>query len=255
MTYQDIIYQIDDKGIAKITLNRPSVLNALSPNLVAELKSAVQDVANNDSVKLLIVRGAGKAFSAGVDLDVVNNNIQSGQFVDNKIMEDGKAFIDTIQNMPKVAIVMVNGFCFTGALEFVLAFDLIYVAEDAKLGDTHTKWGIAPKWGMSQRLPQLVGVLKAREMSYTAKTILGVEAEKIGLANKAFPKEELESRVYEVAHKILDNSQEGVGVMKHLHQYGMTTNIKDALDYEYQSKFEINDREEFLRKFKENKGK
>ncbi|MCU0445967.1 MAG: enoyl-CoA hydratase/isomerase family protein [Microscillaceae bacterium] len=254
MNYENIIYTAQD-GVARIRLNRPSVMNALSPQLVAELLAAVRQVAADDSVKVMVVSGEGRAWSAGVDLQALNASIQGGQFSADQILIDGVEFINMMQTMPKVTIAQVNGFCFTGALEFMLAFDLIYAAEEAKIGDTHAKWGIAPKWGMTQRLPQMVGILKAREMSFTAQAITGKEAEKIGLVNRAVPLENLENTVNQVVEHILGNSAQGIAAMKELYYKGMNTTLREGLAIEYQSHYIINDRQEFLQGFKENKSK
>jgi enoyl-CoA hydratase/carnithine racemase len=170
--YQDIIVS-QANGIARISFNRPSVLNALSPNLIAELTEATQKIAADESVKVLIVTGEGRAWSAGVDLKALNESIQGGQFSNFEVMEMGADFVKTLQAMPQVTIAMVNGFCYTGATEFMLAFDLVYAADEAKIGDTHAKWGIAPKWGMTQRLQQKVGMMKAMELSFTTEAVSG----------------------------------------------------------------------------------
>ncbi len=255
MNYENILYRQADNGVVTITLNRPDKMNALSPALVSELKEAAKQVAEDEKAKLLIVTGAGRAFSAGVDLQALNASIEGGQFKADQILIDGNEFIHTIQTMPKVAIAMVNGFTFTGATEFMLAFDLIYAAEEAKIGDTHAKWGIAPKWGMTQRLPQLVGILKARELSFTTQAVTGKEAERIGLVNKAVPLEKLETTVHEVAAQILDNSAQAVAAMKQLYHEGMHTTLREGLEIEYNAHFDIHDREEFLKEFKKNKSK
>jgi enoyl-CoA hydratase/carnithine racemase len=254
MSYENIIYQAEN-GVARIKLNRPSVMNALSPQLVVELLDAVKKVAADDAIKVMVVSGEGRAWSAGVDLQALNASIQGGQFSADQILIDGAEFIQIMQTMPKVAIAQVNGFCFTGALEFMLAFDLIYAAEEAKIGDTHAKWGIAPKWGMTQRLPQMVGILKAREMSFTAQAISGKEAERIGLVNRAVPLEKLEETVNQVVEQILSNSAQGIAAMKELYYKGMNTTLQEGLEIEYKSHYIINDRQEFLQGFKENKGK
>jgi enoyl-CoA hydratase/carnithine racemase len=254
MNYQNLLYH-QEGPIVTITFNRPDKMNALSPALVQELKEATKRVAEDDTVKVLIVNGAGRAWSAGVDLQALNESIQGGQFSADQILIDGNEFIHTLQTMPKVAIAMVNGFCYTGATEFMLAFDLIYAAEEAKIGDTHSKWGIAPKWGMTQRLPMKVGILKAKELSFTAQPVSGKEAERIGLVNRAVPLAKLEETVHEVAQQILSNSTQAIAAMKSLYYQSMNTHLKEGLEIEYNSHFEINDREEFLRNFQENKKK
>ncbi len=251
--YKDIIF-IKEHQIARIFLNRPNALNALSPNLVAELKQAAANVADDPSIKVLIVTGEGRAFSAGVDLKALNESIQGGQFSADQILKDGNDFIHTLHTMPQVAIAMVNGFCFTGATEFMLAFDLIVAADEAQIGDTHTKWGIAPKWGMTQRLQQKVGILKAKELSFTAKAISGKEAERIGLVNKSVPLIDLAQTVDEMAAEIMKNSAQTIAAMKQLYNEGSMTTLKEGIQLESDAKISITDRQEFLRDFENKKG-
>jgi enoyl-CoA hydratase len=252
MNYENILYNIKD-GICHIQLNRPDVLNALSPTLVIELKDAFEVAAHDDAVGVIILSGAGRAFSAGVDLKQMNESIQGGKFSQDEILKTGLVMIENIQTMPKVCIAMVHGFCFTGALELALAFDLMYVADNTKLGDTHAKWGILPKWGMSQRLPQKVGIMKAREMSFTCKTISGKEAEQYGMANKSVPANELENYTFSIANTILGNSRQAIAAFKHLYHEGSHTTLKEGLKIESAFNTDITDRIEFLRAFMKNK--
>ena len=250
--FQDIILS-KANGIARMSFNRPAALNALSPNLIQEINEAAQQIAADDSIKVFIVTGEGRAWSAGVDLKALNESIQGGQFSNFEVMEIGAAFIKTLQNMPQVTIAMVNGHCYTGATEFMLAFDLVYAAEEAMIGDTHAKWGIAPKWGMTQRLQQKVGLMKAMEMSFTCQPVNGKEAEKIGLVNRAVPLAELESVVVGIAEKIKSNSAQTIAAMKSLYYYGANHGLQKGLNNEWEIEVKITDREEFLRNFSKNK--
>ncbi|MDF7816171.1 enoyl-CoA hydratase/isomerase family protein [Runella sp. MFBS21] len=250
--YKDILFS-QSAGVARITFNRPEVLNALSPNLIAELTDATQKVALDESIKVLIVTGIGRAWSAGVDLQSLNDSIQEGYFSNTEVLEMGVAFILALQSMPQVTIAQVNGHCYTGAMELMLAFDLVYAADEAQIGDTHTKWGIAPKWGMTQRLQQKVGLLKAMEMSFTAEPIKGQEAARIGLVNQSVPLEELEEKVSQVAEKIKANSAQTIAAMKKMYYFGAHHGLHRGLEYEWQADFKITDREQFLRDFKKNK--
>ena len=254
MAYQDIIFSNVD-GIARITFNRPHVLNALSPQLMSEWLDAMKKISVDNSIKVLIVKGEGRAWSAGVDLQALNEGIQGGQFSSDQILLDGCEIIRLLQSINAVTIAAVNGFCYTGATEMMMAFDLVYAANEAKIGDTHAKWGIAPKWGMTQRLPQRVGFQKAMEMSFTCIPVDGIEAERIGLVNKSVPLTELDIYVDGVAKHILGNSAQTVSAMKNLYYQGMHTTLKEGLAIEYQADVQINDRQEFLLGFKENKTK
>ncbi|GAB3511288.1 enoyl-CoA hydratase/isomerase family protein [Emticicia fontis] len=252
MEYQDIIVE-EKEAIAIITLNRPAALNALTPLMVKELKQALTDISKRTDIKVVIVKGAGRAFSAGVDLKALNEGIQDGQFKASDILQDGNDIAHLLQTMPQPGIVLIHGHCYTGATELMMFFDLILAAEDAKLGDTHTKWGILPKWGMTQRLPKLVGILKAKELSFTAKPITGKEAERIGLVNRALPLEKLEETAFELANEILQNSAQTIAAMKHLYNEGFAKTLEQGLAIEQAFLTNITDRAEFLKNFEKNK--
>ena len=245
MTYQDIIVEKQEQ-ITIISLNRPSALNALSPNMMRELKLALQEIKVDNLCKVLIVKGSGRAFSAGVDLKAMNESLVGGQFTADEILQDGNEIARILRTMPQPAIALVHGHCYTGATELMLFFDLIIAAEDAKIGDTHAKWGILPKWGMSQRLPRLVGVLKAKEMSFTCKPISGKEAERIGLVNRAVPLEDLENAGIEMANDILKNSAQTIAAFKHLYNEGMNTTLAEGLKIEGKFLFFIKKKGKFF---------
>lgn len=257
MTYQDILVDTTDR-ITTITLNRPTVMNAISPSLMRELKEAIQAVAQDDSCNVLIVKGAGRAFSAGVDLKALTDEsgglgIANGEFTTNDLTNDANAIARLLRTMPQPAIAVVHGHCYTGAMELMMLFDLIIAADDAKIGDTHAKWGILPKWGMTQRLPRLVGVLKAKELSFTTKPITGKEAERIGLINRAVPPADLDQAVQDLAQTILSNSPQTIAAMKHLYNEGTATTLADGLALESAFTTAITDRTEFLKDFAKNR--
>jgi enoyl-CoA hydratase/carnithine racemase len=252
MEYQDIILE-QQGAITMITLNRPASLNALTPLMIRELKTALKDIALDSNCKVLILKGAGRAFSAGVDLKAMNESLVGGQFTSYEIIQEGNEIANILRTMPQAAIVQVHGHCYTGATELMMFFDLIVAAEDAKIGDTHAKWGIMPTWGMTQRLPRLVGIMKAKELSFTCKPISGKEAERIGLVNRAVPLEVLDKTVLELANDILQNSAQTIAALKHLYNEGIHTTLEEGLKIETDYKVQITDRTEFLRAFEKNK--
>ncbi|NRA30869.1 MAG: enoyl-CoA hydratase/isomerase family protein, partial [Parvularculaceae bacterium] len=137
-------------GISTITLNRPDAMNAFTPTLLESLVNALQDAANTSRV--IILRGAGRAFSAGVDLKVLQQATlkhgRVGGVFDGPAAEAAAA----VRQAPVPVIAQVHGACFTGALEIALHCDLLYTTTTTKFGDTHAKFGIRPTWGMSQTL-------------------------------------------------------------------------------------------------------
>jgi len=249
MAYENLLYEKKD-GAARITINRPSVMNAITPTLLAEMKAAVRDAGKDDDVKVIVLTGAGRAFSAGVDLIALGDRkIEKGKV--GPILDDpARALIEAIQTVPKVVIAMVNGFCITGAVEIVLGCDLIVTAEEAKFGDTHARWGLRPTWGMSQRLPRAIGMLKAKEMSFTADLITGKEAKELGLVNMAVPLDKLEETVQELIKKISANSMASLAAYKYLYNQGLNETLKNGLEFEARSEFDFTDTEERLAKFR-----
>jgi|TARA_B100000809_G_scaffold265873_1_gene326173 enoyl-CoA hydratase len=234
MNFTQIKYERIDE-VAWITLNRPNKLNAFTQVMMDEWRMLLEDLTNDKTCRVIVTKGEGRAWSAGVDLSVFQEiKIESGY----KMYEDGLEIIRLHENCPQVTIAMVNGFCFTGAMEIMMTFDLIIAANEAKIGDTHAKWGIRPTWGMTQRLQHQVGLRKAKELSFTAQTISGIEAAKIGLVNSSYPVEELKSAVDDLIEKIIPNSGLAIGSIKKLYQFGSENTLKEGIDYE--SKFEMN---------------
>ena len=204
---QNIIININDK-VAEIILNRPERMNAITIDLLKELKDALLSINKDESLSVIIVTGAGKAFSAGVDLRQLEANgtdVSSGG-VGKELDKHANEVIKLLEESPKAIISKINGFCFTGGLELALAADLIYIANEAKLGDTHAILGFRPSWGLTQRLPKYIGIARAKELSFTAKTISGIQAAEYGIALEALPREQLDSHVNEIAVKISKNS-------------------------------------------------
>jgi enoyl-CoA hydratase/carnithine racemase len=153
-----------------------------------------------DTVGLVILRGAGRCFSAGHDL----GDISSGEKLPEPNFQS--KVIERLADLPQPVVTAVHSHCYTGALELALAGDIILASENAKFADTHAKWALTPVWGLSQRLPRRVGTYKARDMMFTCRTVAGREAEAIGLANICVADDAFEARIESLAREILANS-------------------------------------------------
>jgi len=236
-------------GVARLTLNRPQVMNALTPDLLREIKAAVEQAGQSPEVGVIVLTGAGRAFSAGVDLKALGKISIEGGAVGDVLDGPARALIQAIEASPRPVIARVNGYCFTGALEIALACDMIVAAEEARLGDTHTKWGLRPSWGMSRRLPLRVGPHRAKEMSFTARAVTGAEAERMGLVNRAVPLDKLDEVVDDLCQAILANSREAIAAYKTLYNQGAQGTLAEGLRLEESSRFDIRDAEERLKEF------
>jgi enoyl-CoA hydratase/carnithine racemase len=189
----------DSGDVVYLTLNRPGKLNALNMDVFASLEGHIQEIAKG-SKRAVVLRGAGKCFSAGHDL----GDIATGERAPRPNYQSH--VIEMLANLPLPVISAIHGHCYTGALELALAGDLIAVAESAKIADTHAKWALTPVWGLSQRLPRRVGTYKAREMMFTCRTYSGREALDMGLANYCFADADFDASVSALVSDILKNS-------------------------------------------------
>ena len=189
----------------------------------------------------MVLTGAGRAFSAGVDLKALAGSEIVDGAVGDILDVPARRAIELLTTMPKVVVAKVNGFCFTGALELALACDVVVVAEEAKLGDTHAKFGLRPTWGMSQRLIRLVGAARARELSYTARTFTGAEAAAWGLAAHAVPLERLDATVADLSATLLANSPGSLAAYKDLYRVGLDEGLAAGLAYEAGTHYPIPD--------------
>jgi enoyl-CoA hydratase/carnithine racemase len=169
-------YRVEDK-IGYVTLNRPDKLNALTVGMFRELRAHVADLKRDASIGCVVLKGAGRCFSAGHDLA----DIAAGEETPSRGWHSET--LRMLEKLPKPVIAAVHGHCYTGALEVALAADFIVAADTARFGDTHAKWALTPIWGMSQRLPRRVGVATAKRLMFTADMIDSGEAVRIGLAD------------------------------------------------------------------------
>jgi enoyl-CoA hydratase len=239
-----------EQGVATVLLSRPEVLNAITRTMLEELIVALDVIAEDASVQVVVLTGAGKAFSAGVDLKALGGRTLDGGAVGDYLDAPARQVIDRLTTIPKIVIARVNGFCFTGALELVLACDLVVVANEARLGDTHAKWGLRPTWGMSQRLARMVGIARARELSYTARTFTGAEAAEWGLATRAVPLDQLDSVVDDLARQLLANSVGSLVAYKDLYRHSLDSGQAEGLEYEATTRFVIADTGQRLATFR-----
>ena len=189
------------EGVARITLNRPDSRNALSNGLRSELFSALEANDQDDTVRVSIIRGAGKAFCAGYDL---KSNTDEGRPF-HTAGGDGSWARHVVEgafrmwDLAKPVIAQVHGYCLAGGTELATACDLVYVAEDARIGYPVVRSMSPPD---NQFFPWILGMRRAMEMMLTGDAISGIDAAEYGFANRAFPEASLETEVLRVAEKI-----------------------------------------------------
>lgn len=206
-----LVLREDKDGVAYLILNRPEKLNALNVELFQELEAHINNISKQtDVVGCVVLKGAGKCFSAGHDL----GDIAGGEKLPRPNFQ--AKVIEALTNLPQPVITAVHSHCYTGALELALGGDIILASENAKFADTHAKWALQPVWGISQRLPRRIGKAKATEMMLSGRTYTSTEALAMDLANLVFPDDEFEASVHEYCTDMLENSWHSLRGYKHL---------------------------------------
>lgn len=247
----DNLIKRDVEGaVARLSFNRPDSLNAINPPMLSQLIDALTEIRADTTIKVVIVSGEGRAFSAGVDLKTTRpEDFQK----DAPFMVMGKDLPKLVASMPQVMIAQVHGYCFTGALEFMLCFDLMFCDDQTQFGDTHAKWSIIPQWGMTQRLARQVGLAKAKELSFRAMRVKGQEAERIGLVNRSFAVDTLPQEVDKIVEEICGNSPEAIARIKSLYDQGYATTLEEGLRIEASADTQLSDTGSNLSQFEQKK--
>jgi enoyl-CoA hydratase len=196
MAYENIIFEVTE-GIATITFNRPKALNALNDHLLDEFSAALDDIAADEDIRVLILTGAGeKSFVAGADItELATFDTLQGKLFSSK----GQLVIGRLQELAIPVIAAVNGFALGGGSEIALACDFIYASENAMFGLPEITLGIIPGFGGTQRLSRLIGSNRAKEMIFTGKRIPAAEAKAIGMVNRVLPPESLMEETFNTA--------------------------------------------------------
>jgi enoyl-CoA hydratase len=212
--------------IATITLNRPEARNALSSEVLRLLPQLMLDADGRDDVDVLILTGADPAFCAGLDLK------ELGSSASNLGVGGGDVTRGPYPDLTKPVIGAINGFAITGGFELALNCDFLIASERARFGDTHTRVGVMPGWGMTVLLPEAIGVRRAREMSFTGNFLDAAEALQFGLVNHVVPHDELMPFTRQIATDIINNDQAGVRQIRATYAEVVATTIDEGWNVE-----------------------
>lgn len=217
-------------GVALVTLNRPEAMNALSLALRAELCAAMAELDEDNAIGAVILTGAGgRAFCAGLDM----KELAAG----TAIASAGDAAppanpVAAVERCRKPVIAAVNGVAVTGGLELALACDILIASETARFADTHAKVGLLPGWGLSQKLSRLIGIYRAREMTFSGALVDAATAEAWGLINRVVAPHQLIPAARALATQIAAFDRGVVADHKHLINTGFGMPLDDALAFE-----------------------
>jgi 2-(1,2-epoxy-1,2-dihydrophenyl)acetyl-CoA isomerase len=227
--YKFLLYR-NEGGMATITLNRPDVYNALNDEITFELQDAFKAIAKDDSVRVVILTGEGKAFCSGQDLKESGGETKRS-FLDS-LHKRYNPIIRAMRSLPKPVICRLNGVAAGAGCSIALACDLIIASEDATLIEVFINIGLVPDSGSSYFLPRSVGMAKAFELCAMGSKIKAREAESIGLINKAVGADQLDSVVMEYAQHFSKAPTKSIGLIKKMLNKSATATLDEMLDYE-----------------------
>lgn len=250
MVYKNIVVE-KKESVAKITINRPEVLNALNTETLLELSKAFDELNEDKKVKVVILTGAGKAFIAGADIKQMKDmtSLEAKTFA-----ETGHNLLRKIEESRLVVIAAVNGYALGGGCEVMMACDIVVAAKNAKIGQPEINLGIHPGFGGTQRLPRLVGRLKAKEILLTGDSLSAEEAHRIGLVNRVVEDEKLMEEVERLANQIAGKSGVQTAFIKTLVNKGLEVDLQTACSLEisyFATSFSTKDQKEGMTAFLE----
>jgi enoyl-CoA hydratase len=229
LTFENLIVETRDR-IARVTVNRPKVLNALNEKTVREIHAAFSSLREDADVGVVILTGAGeKAFVAGADINELAVMTPLQGEASSKL---GQAALREIETLGKPVIAAINGFALGGGCELALACHIRFASENARLGLPEVGLGIIPGYGGTQRLPRIVGLGLALELITTARVIDAQEALRIGLVNRVLPAAELITHCEKVAGEILSRGALAVRYAMDAAVRGMETDLTQGLERE-----------------------
>lgn len=230
MSYSHILLETAADGIALLTINRPTKLNALNRETLAELDDALSTVESEAGVKGLLLSGAGeKAFVAGADIQEL---AAAGAVDAQDISLRGQRLFRRLETLSKPSIAAINGFALGGGLELAMSCTLRVAAENARLGQPEVKLGIIAGYGGTQRLPRLVGRGRAMELLLTGEPIDAMEAHRIGLVNHVVPREQLLEFCRTLLARMLENGPLALRLTMQAVDAGLNMSLDEGLRYE-----------------------
>ena len=219
-----------EEGIATVKINRPRALNALNTDLLKEIKELFIELEEKKEIRVIIITGSGeKAFVAGADIAEMKDKspVQAKEFA-----EAGHAAFTQIENTSKPVIAAINGFALGGGNELALACDIRLAAENAQFGQPEVGLGIIAGFGGTQRLPEVVGPSRAKEMLFTGDNIDAQRAKEIGLISKVLSSDNLMEEARKMASSIANNAPLALKMTKEAVDFGIAEGIEKGLEYE-----------------------
>ncbi len=231
MEYEAIKIEKED-GVAILTLNRPETHNAMNQTMFMELGVAAKELQNDPEVRAVVMTGAGKSFSSGLDLGSFAGLMQLSALQIHSFLKEVQGTYLAYEMMDKPVIAAVNGLAFGGAMEIMLACDIRIASEDAKFNLMEIKFGIIPDLGACKRLARLVGNGYAKELILTGDTIDAAEAYRIGMVEHVYPKEQVLPEALKLARRLAEGPILGIALAKQVINRCWDSDPETALEFE-----------------------
>ncbi len=213
-------------GVARVTLNRPDALNALSAGLRNAIADTFGELADDDDTEVVILTGAGRAFTVGLDLKELGGEVAPDA------AQSSRDLSTAMRSLKKPIIGAINGFAITGGFEIALMCDFLIASTEARFADTHARVGVVPGWGLSQRLPRLIGINRAKELSLTGNYLDAATACDWGLVNRVVPADELLPTCEALARDIVSTERVTRSEILRIMDAGWHTDLNEGLELE-----------------------
>lgn len=243
-----------ENGIAKVIFHRPEALNALCSEMINEIESTVDELAADDEVRVVVFTGEGKSFISGADISEMDGR---GKESILEYGSNGARIWRKIETMKKPTISAVNGYCFGGGFELMLATDIRVANEKASFRFPEVSIGIVPGFNATIRLPKQIGMTKAKDLLFTGRRIFADEAMQMGIISRVFSLEEFPEEVMKLANQIADNSMSAIALVKESITKCIELPMEEAMPIEAQlmtDSFGTPDQIEGFNSFKEKRG-
>lgn len=231
MQERDVIAEVRE-GAMWITLNRPSSMNAITPDVILGIGQALDEAQARNDTRAVVLTGSGRAFCAGADLKFVRKETDGDNASSARFLKSLLELLNRLEAFPRPVIAAVNGIALAGGLELVLCCDLVLAAKSAEFGDAHANYGLLPGGGGSVRLPRKIGPTRAKYLMYTGEFVSASAMESAGLVNQVVEDAELNAIVDALVSKIASKSPIGLSRMKTLVNDGLEQPVEVALRQE-----------------------
>jgi enoyl-CoA hydratase len=233
----DVLLVEKNESIATVTLNRPQAMNALSSELRKAIVTAFAEVSRDDAVGAVILTGAGKPFCAGIHLKELGGEARE-RLQPSEAIDSADDVTRAMETCPKPIIGAINGVAITGGFELALACDLLLASPQGRFADTHARVGILPGWGLSQKLPRLIGIFRAKELSLTGNFLSAEQAADWGLVNRVVEADQLLPACRALARDMLSCHPQTMRGYKALIDRGFGLSLDEAMRLERKTSFE-----------------